>query len=142
MPYSSESVTPMPEGTVLLIEDDDAVCRMISRALRGAGYLVHASATGEAALEFVRAHAGPIDLLVTDTVLPGMNGVIAAQAIRLMRPGVPVLQMSGYRRDAVTSMIVNGPTFHFIEKPFRGDVLVATVRTILANQPAIGVIAS
>src|ERR1044071_2347379 len=92
---------PAHDGTLLLIDDDDAVRRVLARVLRGSGYLVHDHASGEAALEFVRCHAGPIDLLVTDTVLPGMNGVEAAEAIRLLRPTLPVLQMSGYTHSDI-----------------------------------------
>jgi DNA-binding NtrC family response regulator len=128
----------MPEGTAVLIEDDDAVCRVIARALRACGYLVHDWPTGEAAVEFVRCHAGPIDVLITDTVLPGINGVDAAAAIREMRPGLPVLQMSGFPKNTVTAASVCGAAFHFIEKPFRADVLANAVRAIVGTTPTIG----
>lgn len=132
----------MPEGTVLLIEDDSAVRRIVVRALRGSGFLVHDWPSGEAAVDFVRGHSGPIDVLVTDTVLPGMNGVDAAAAIRQMRPGLPVLQMSGYRRESVTSSALTTAAYHFIEKPFRADVLVGAVRTILGTAPTVGLAAT
>ncbi|MEP6491770.1 MAG: response regulator [bacterium] len=135
-------MSPMPEGTVLLIEDDEAVRRVIGRSLRGSGYLVYDWPSGESAVDFVRGHAGPIDVLVTDTVLPGINGAEAAAAIRLMRPGLPVLQMSGYRRDSVSTASSGSPAFHFIEKPFRADVIATAVRRILETAPTVGLLAT
>ncbi len=129
MAHSSDM--PSHDGTLLLIDDDDAVRRVLARVLRGSGYLVHDHASGESAVEFVRCHAGPIDLLITDTVLPGISGIEAAEAIRLLRPSLPVLQMSGYTNNEVRA---NGHcAYHFIGKPFRGDQLVRCVRAIIGS---------
>jgi DNA-binding NtrC family response regulator len=134
---SQTSDLPAHDGTLLLIDDDDAVRRVLSRILRGSGYLVHDHASGEAAVEFVRCHAGPIDLLVTDTVLPGISGLEAAESIRLLRPTLPVLQMSGY---ASANLRAEGDecSYHFIAKPFRGDQLVRCVRTIIGSPTHVG----
>lgn len=128
---------PSHDGTLLLVDDDDAVRRVLARMLRGSGYLVHDYSSGESAVEFVRCHAGPIDLLVTDTVLPGMNGVEAAEAIRRLRPTLPVLQMSGYTQGQVRPEDADC-TFHFIAKPFRGDQLVRCVRAIIGSPAHVG----
>jgi two-component system cell cycle sensor histidine kinase/response regulator CckA len=134
---SRNSDLPAHDGTLLLIDDDDAVRRVLSRVLRGSGYLVHDHASGEAAVEFVRCHAGPIDLLITDTMLPGMSGVDAAEAIRLLRPTLPVLQMSGYT-SANRRVDGEACAYHFIAKPFRGDQLVRCVRTIIGSPAQVG----
>lgn len=127
---------PTYDGTILLVEDDDALRASLSRALRVSGYFVHEHPSGESALEFVRAHAGPIDLLVTDTMLPGMSGVETALAIRALRPGLPVLRMSGHRwLPAADAARAAG--WHFLAKPFRRERLVATIRSIIGS-PALG----
>jgi two-component system, cell cycle sensor histidine kinase and response regulator CckA len=120
------------DGTLLLLDDDEPVRRALARVLRGAGYHVHECGTGEEAVRLVRQHAGPIDLLIADTVLPGMNGVEAAESIRRLRPGLPVVQLSGY---ASTNVIrsSNDSAYHFIGKPFRGDHLTRCVRTIIGK---------
>ncbi len=132
----SMSDLPSHDGTLLLVDDDDAVRRMLARMLRGSGYLVHDYSSGESAVEFVRCHAGPIDLLVTDTVLPGMSGVEAAEAIRRLRPTLPVLQMSGYSKSQANPD--DDPAYHFIAKPFLGDQLVRCVRTIIGSPAHVG----
>lgn len=138
LPPELPSDAPSHDGTLLLIDDDDAVRRVLARVLRGSGYLVHEYASGESAVEFVRCHAGPIDLLVTDTVLPGMSGIEAAEAIRLLRPVLPVLQMSGYTNSEIRPADGNC-AYHFIAKPFRGDQLVRCVRTIIGSPAQVGV---
>ena len=134
---SSLSDLPSHDGTLLLVDDDDAVRRVLARMLRGSGYLVHDYSSGEAAVEFVRCHAGPIDLLVTDTVLTGMSGVEAAEAIRTLRPTLPVLQMSGYFESEVRPDDLDR-AYHVIAKPFRGDQLVRCVRAIIGSPAHIG----
>jgi two-component system, cell cycle sensor histidine kinase and response regulator CckA len=133
---AAPSDLPSHDGTLLLVDDDDAVRRVLARMLRGAGYLVHDYSSGESAVEFVRCHAGPIDLLVTDTVLPGMSGIEAAEAIRRLRPTLPVLQMSGYMKRDVSPP--EDCAYHFIAKPFRGDQLVRCVRTIIGSPAHVG----
>jgi two-component system, cell cycle sensor histidine kinase and response regulator CckA len=128
----SKNMTTVHDGTVLLIDDDESVRRALARVLRGSGYCVHEHGTGEGAVDFVRNHEGPIDLLVTDTVLPGINGVEAAEEIRRLRPGLPVLQMSGYNSTEVQRSVATA-AYHFIGKPFRGDQLTRCVRTIIGS---------
>jgi two-component system, cell cycle sensor histidine kinase and response regulator CckA len=128
---------PSHDGTLLLIDDDDAVRRVLARMLRGSGYLVHDYSSGESGVEFVRCHAGPIDLLITDTVLPGMSGVDVAEAIRRLRPALPVLQMSGYTQSQLPPD-AQDRAYHFIAKPFRGDQLVRCVRTIIGSPAQLG----
>lgn len=126
---------PSYDGTILLIDDDEAVRRVLGRSLRAAGYFVHDFATGEAAVVFVRDLAGPIDLLVTDTALPGMNGVQAALAIRSFRPGLPVVRMSGHAEFSSDDAAIDA--WYFVAKPLRGDRLAAMIRAIVGS-PARG----
>src|SRR5437868_5669385 len=90
-----------PEITILLVEDDGPVREVIARSLSRAGYTVHDCPSGERAVAFVRGHEGPIDLLLIDTVLGGISGIEAAAQILDMRPGLPVLHMSGYSRGSI-----------------------------------------
>lgn len=123
------------DGTILLIDDDDAVRRVVARSLRAAGYFVYEHASGESALTFLRGHAGPIDLLITDTVLSGMNGVQTAHALRGLRPGLPVLRMSGYAGFSAEDSMLDA-SWHFVAKPFRGDQLASIVRAIVGAPAA------
>lgn len=118
------------DGTILLVEDDDAIRRLLVRTLSAARYVVHAHASGESALAFVRNHAGPIDLVVTDTVLPGMNGVETALAIRALRPRISVLRMSGHDNGTEHDGVADA-SWHFVAKPFRGDHFASTIRSIV-----------
>jgi DNA-binding NtrC family response regulator len=126
----------LSDATLLLIEDDAAVRRMLARTLDRAGYVVHECASGEAAIEFVQRHAGPIDLLVTDAALPGISGVEAAEEIHNMRPTLPVLMMSGYARETVLGDTPYDPAPHFIAKPFLPGELEARVAHVLGRRPA------
>jgi CheY-like chemotaxis protein len=87
---------PDSTGTVLIVEDDDAVRAVTRRALARFGYTVLIAAGGEEALRVAREHAGKIDLLLTDVMMPGMNGVEVAARISEISPGIRVFYMSGY----------------------------------------------
>ncbi len=132
---ASEIVAPLlprerPRGseTVLLAEDEDAVRRLIQRALELHGYSVLPARSGEEAEQLERAHLGPIHLLVTDVVMPGMGGRELADVIKSRRPQVKVVFMSGYTNDEVVrhGVILNRDAF--LQKPFSPSSLVAMVR--------------
>src|SRR4051812_17892920 len=91
------------ETTILLVDADEPARLEIVRTLSTLGYRVFAYANGEAAVAFVRGHAGPIALLVTVSMCTGMNDIEAAAAIRLMRPRLPVLHMCGRSRESVVA---------------------------------------
>jgi two-component system, cell cycle sensor histidine kinase and response regulator CckA len=124
---------PVPAGdaTILLAEDEEAVRRLIKRLLVADGYRVLEAANGEHALEVAGAWEGPIDLLLTDLIMPRMNGRDLAVALRERRPGVRLAFMSGYTADAYgrdTSPLPGAP---FLQKPFDGLGLRRLVRTAL-----------
>ena len=114
--------------TVLLVEDEPRVAVLIANSLKKAGYTVLQAMHGERALEIVRAHAGPIDLLLTDVVMPGMNGRELAEQVKLARQGIPVLYMSGYSDDAILRSGIQTASAQFIQKPFSMDALMGKMR--------------
>jgi len=133
------SVEPLPNGTewVLVVDDEDGVREFIERALGRLGYHVTAVSSGEEALERVRGYfAEPIDLLITDVVLPGISGPELAAALGASRPSMPVLYVSGYASDVTAFHGLPGLAAHVLAKPFGMDALVRRVRTILDERPS------
>jgi len=116
-------------GTLLLIEDSLELRGTLREFLSAEGYRVLEAASGEAALEVMRRPGSTVDLLITDAVLPGMSGEAAAAAILALRPGLPVILMSGYteRQEAPESAPLT-----LLQKPFSLELLAATVRDKLA----------
>jgi CheY-like chemotaxis protein len=119
--------------TILVVEDDRAVGSLICNGLRKAGYDVLEASRGGRALEIARAHGSSIHLLITDVVLPGMNGRVLAEHVLELRPGTPVLFMSGYSDDAVLRHGVKTASVRFIHKPFSIEDLTARIREVLAE---------
>ena len=118
--------------TLLLVEDDRHVRALIARSLTGAGYTVLEAASGNEALAVARAHAGEIDLLLTDVVMPGISGPVLAEQLTLSRPTLRVLLMSGYSDDAVGRHGVHAAgTAAFIQKPFSMEALAGRLREVL-----------
>jgi signal transduction histidine kinase len=117
-------------GTVLVVDDDDDVRRMVERALRRAGYTVLTAASGPDALVRSRGHGGPIDLLLTDMVMPGMTGQDLLRELSAERPRLEVVFMSGYHQGAPID------PRRFVAKPFDRDTLLGTVAEVLASRPA------
>ena len=127
-------VDPLPAGTewIMVVEDEDGVRDFISRALGRLGYHVTAVSSGEDALEQTRGYfAEPIDLLITDVVLPGMSGPELANTITSSRPSMPVLFVSGYASDVTAFHGLPGLAANVLAKPFGMDTLVRRVRAIL-----------
>jgi CheY-like chemotaxis protein len=104
---------------------------LISEVLQPLGYRVLASGSGDEALKVNDDAAGPIELLLTDVVMPGMNGKQVAEVIRLRRPGIKVLFMTGYTQDALSTegMLEQGTAL--IHKPLRPGTLARQVRQVL-----------
>jgi signal transduction histidine kinase/CheY-like chemotaxis protein len=123
-------------GTVLLVEDEPMVRTVASQALGGAGLTVLEAGSGEQALERARAHAGPIDLLVTDVVMSRMGGPELAALLKADRPDVRVLFVSGYSRDAHLPASDVAAGVDFLEKPFTPTGIVDRAFRLLAAAPA------
>jgi len=127
-----EPVGPVTAGvrgeTILLVEDEHALREVAARTLRGAGYEVLLAADGAAALELARAHPGPIQLMVSDVVMPGMQGKELAGRLAVSRPGTRVLYVSGYARPVLASRGTLEPGVALLTKPFSRDELLTAVR--------------
>ena len=123
--------SPPGSETILFAEDEAAIQRVGKRILERAGYTVLAAANGEEALKIARAHTGRIDLLVTDMMMPSMNGLQLAERLREVRPGIPTLFLSGYTDSTVVRQGPLDPTEHFLQKPFATETLVGKVREVL-----------
>ena len=119
------------EGTVLLAEDDDAVRAIARTTLERAGYHVLAAADGASALALAESHAGPIDLLLTDVIMPGMNGRELARRLALQRPGLPVLFVSGYTDNVLADHGLSAMETALLDKPFTPASLTRAVAALL-----------
>ncbi len=119
---------PPASGTVLLVEDDDAVRRLARRVLSGAGYDVLGANGGREALDLLQRHPGPIALVVADLVMPEMNGRELVTRMRAVRPELRVLFVSGYTDDDIVRRGLTTPGSRFLEKPFSPTALIEAVR--------------
>jgi two-component system cell cycle sensor histidine kinase/response regulator CckA len=124
-------------GTVLVVEDEPIVRELVREMLTTSGYAVLAAPNGRAAVEVAGAHDGPIDVLMTDVVMPGMSGQQVAELVATERPDMRVLFTSGYTEDAISNHGVLRPGASFLEKPFTaaqlGQKLHELLRTPLAG---------
>ena len=117
--------------TVLVVEDEDAVRRLATVVLQSHGYRVLAARDGEEALRVAEMHGGAIDLLVTDVVMPNLDGRGLAEALRPLRPRMKVLYVSGYTDDAVVRYGVLHEDAAFLPKPYRPLALARKARQVL-----------
>jgi CheY-like chemotaxis protein len=126
--------------TVLIVEDEASIRRVAVRILERQGYAVLQAAGGTEALRVARAHDGPIDVLVTDVVMPGMDGRELAEALLVNRPEMTVLYTSGYTDDEVVKRGVQRLEVAFLPKPYDPTALRDKVRKVLdtarARKPA------
>jgi CheY-like chemotaxis protein len=125
---------PVPGGTetVLVVEDEEAVRHLICRVLRAKGYRVLDAPNAESALLVAGSTPAPIDLLVTDMVMPGMGGSTLAAELVAVRPAMRVLFITGYAPEAVERRGRLPDAGGLLEKPFSADQLARRVREILA----------
>ncbi len=135
-----EAEAPAPhdvtgQDTVLLVEDEDAVRSFAARALRMRGYTVMEANGGEAALEIIRGHQGMIDLLISDVVMPNMDGPTLVRAAKRLRPEMRIIFMSGYAEEAFRRNEEKTDDMHFLPKPFGLKQLVAKVKDVLSDAP-------
>jgi two-component system cell cycle sensor histidine kinase/response regulator CckA len=116
---------------LLLVEDDAAVRRVGFRVLHGAGYDVVQASTAEEAIAYLESHPEPIDLLVTDVVMPGMSGPKLAEVIRQSRPNMRIIFISGYAGDEVARKGISTGDVPFVQKPYLPSQLLARIREVL-----------
>jgi two-component system, cell cycle sensor histidine kinase and response regulator CckA len=123
-------------GTVMLVEDDDPVRIFGARALRNKGYKVIEAKSGEAALELIRNGSEPIDLMVTDVVMPRLDGPGLIRRVREIHPDMKVIFISGYTEDSFRQRLDSDHEIHFLPKPFSLKQLAAKVKAVMSGEEA------
>jgi hypothetical protein len=131
-----EPVTQAPVArrggeTILLVEDDIAVRTLVRTTLASSGYAVLEAGSGEEGIAVARAHREPLHLLLTDVVMPGMNGRELSARVTAEHPEARVMFMSGYTDDAIARHGVLEAGTDFLEKPFAPAAVAARVRAAL-----------
>ncbi len=119
-------------ATVLLVDDDEAVRGFTRRILIQQGFNIIEASDGAEALEVASTYARPIDLLLTDVIMPRVNGLLLAQGMLQQRPGIRVLYMSGYVEKSL--LVAKHPESIFLQKPFTPETLIVAVRQVLASE--------
>jgi len=131
-----EAVTPRGgTETVLVVEDEAAILQMARMSLEQLGYTVLSAGSPEEGLSAAEGFAGPIQLLITDVVMPQMNGRQLAQRLSAERPQLQCLYMSGYTADVIAHRGVLEEGVSFISKPFSLTTLAEKVREVLDHEP-------
>ena len=136
VPAPAASQGPVAQGhgeTVLVVDDEHAVLEVTSRILRGNGYATLEAATAQKALSLASTH--DFQLLLTDSIMPGVSGPKLAERVTDLKPGVRVLHMSGYTAGVLDPQGVIGGKLAFIHKPFTAQALLDKVRAVLTAPP-------
>ena len=118
-------------GTVLLVEDEDAVRMFGARALRNKGYQVLEADNGENALDLINSTSEEIDLIISDVVMPGMDGHTLMQLVRQEMPHLKFILISGYAEDVAGGRIEQDPSIRFLPKPFSLKELAGAVKEVM-----------
>jgi len=118
-------------GTVLLVEDEDAVRSFAARALGQRGYQVLEASTGTEALDVFESHQGDVDLVLSDVVMPEMDGPTLMAKLRRDRPDLKIIFISGYAEDSFRKHLADNEDFMFLQKPFDLKELAAAVKAAL-----------
>jgi len=117
--------------SILLAEDSESLRKLAQTNLESAGFHVLSASSGEEALEIATRHGSTFDLLLTDVVMPGMNGRVLAEQLLPRHPGMKVLYMSGYTDSFIAGHGVLEPGTHLLHKPFTEEILIRKVREVL-----------
>jgi two-component system cell cycle sensor histidine kinase/response regulator CckA len=117
--------------TIVVVDDDDGLRRVARQTLQRRGYTVILASGGEEALEVMARHEGPIHLLITDVVMPGMSGRELAERVLTRHPGTRVLYASGYTEDSIVRHGVLSEEAQILTKPYSVEVLSRRVRQVL-----------
>jgi CheY-like chemotaxis protein len=124
--------------TILVAEDEPGVRRLVKQTLEQLGYTVLEATDGYEALRVIEQHTSKIHLLLTDVVMPLMNGHELATRLHSIRPGTKILYMSGYADEVLAFHGIAQPEIAFIQKPFTPSELAGKVETVLSADPANG----
>lgn len=123
---------PNPPPVVLVVDDEDTICQILSRFLKDEGIVCATAHSGEAALQWLRTNSWP-DLLIVDVRLPGMSGPEFVAETQRIRQGTRVLYISGYPEPMFQETYCLGDTAAFLPKPFGYEQLTTTVRRLLGS---------
>lgn len=145
LPWADESAAAMedaevPQGvhrgseTILVVEDEEAVCKLSCEFLSNRGYKVLAASDGLEALQVSEQYRGPIHLLLTDVVMPGINGQELARRLGPLRPEMKIMYIPGYTDNAIAQKFLVDPGTVFLQKPFPLDTLACKVREVLEGR--------
>jgi nitrogen-specific signal transduction histidine kinase/ActR/RegA family two-component response regulator len=133
-PHAGYGAFPAGRETVLVVEDEELLRVLIRQVLQESGYTVLVASDGEEAVEVASASRFPIHLMITDVIMPKMDGREAARALEKVFPGIATLYMSGYTDEAIVSYGVLESGLSFLEKPFTPDALLRKVREVLKKR--------
>ena len=122
---------PLGTETILVVDDEEALREVTGRMLTRSGYTVLTAGSGSQAIELASSHLAPIDLLLTDVIMPNMQGPTVAREVRKVRPDIRVLFMSGHAQPVLQAEDVLGTNFALLEKPFDQAILLEGVRRVL-----------
>lgn len=130
---AAEKVSPdlTGAGVIMLIEDEDAVRMFAARALKNKGYTVVEARSGDHAIEVLKTHTGKIDLIISDVMMPGMDGPTTLRQIRQNLPNIKAIFISGYSEERLKESFENGEAVHFLPKPFSLKQLAEKVKEVL-----------
>jgi PAS domain S-box-containing protein len=129
-----ETKAAQGSGTVLLVEDDLMVREVAQRILTQNGYRVVTAAAAEEALVHAQSERGPFAAVVTDVVLPGLNGLMLAERLRADRPGLPVVYISGHIEEQLTEAPSTDGNARFVRKPFTASGLLLPLQELLTKR--------
>jgi two-component system cell cycle sensor histidine kinase/response regulator CckA len=122
-------------GTILLVEDEEGVRSVLSELLTGLGYTVIQAGNGVEAVRIATSHTGPIDLVVTDMVMPEMSGQELGRSLAKLRPDLRILYMSAFASNIYAPSALANALADFISKPFDLEDFVVKVRELMAAPP-------
>ena len=134
-PAKTAPVSAEGSETILLVEDEESVRQLVREVLQSKGYKVLEADRGDTALRIAAAHAGRIDLLISDIVLPGMAGQELGKQLLANNPVTKVLYLSGYTEEAVVHQGMLDAGAAFLQKPFMLQALARKVRDVLNAKP-------
>ena len=124
----------LPANTILVVDDDRQILGFVDQALRGAGYRVLLADCGRGAVETFENCGAPVDLLLTDVIMPDLTGPVVAERLRARQPDLRVLFISGFHDADLVQRFVTRKGFTLLPKPFTVDALLRVVRESLMPQ--------
>lgn len=137
---ATEEDAPTPTGgheTILVVDDELIVRQMVMEVMRDAGYQVVAAESGKEAVHYVRELGDRIDLVLLDMIMPGMNGEATYQAMRRIRPDIPVLLTSGFVQESCSDRLIEQGALGLMYKPYTSDALLKRIRQALDQHAAL-----